>query len=100
PKPGPCQYLGSPHEARDRVPVWIVRTDVTIDDSPERVVRDITGHGTVIVVLSDDDVGCLLPAELANLGDDPAQNLVVHLRRIDRVVRPGPIRVIRRVRLL
>ena len=77
-----------------------MRTYVAIDDSPEREMRDITGDGTVIVVLSDDDVGHLLPAELADLSDDPAQNLVVHLRRINRVVRPGSIRVIRRIRLL
>src|SRR5262245_18315265 len=54
----------------------------------------------MIVVLRDDDVGALLPAELADLVHDSAQDLVVQLRRIDRVVGPGSVGVIRGVRLL
>ena len=45
--------------------------------------RNVTGNRAVIVILSDDDVGGLFPAELAELVDDPAQDLVVHLGRVD-----------------
>jgi len=57
--------------------------DAAIDNSPQRVVGDITGDRAVTVVLSDDDVGALLPAELADLVHDSAQDLIIHLRRID-----------------
>ena len=60
-----------------------MRADAAIDNSPQRVVGDITGDRAVTVVLSDDDVGALFPAELADLGHDSAQDLIVHLRRID-----------------
>jgi hypothetical protein len=44
---------------------------------------NVTGNRAVIVILSDDDVGGLFPAQLADLVDDPAQDLVVHPGRVD-----------------
>ena len=77
-----------------------MRPDAAIDDCPQWIMCNVTGHRAVIVILGDDDVGGLFPAELAELFDDPAQDLVVHPGRVDRVVRSRPVRVIRGVRLL
>ena len=62
--------------------------------------RQIAGNRTVIVVLGDDDVGRLLPAELAKLVHDAAQDLVVHPGGVDRIVGPRSIGVIGGIRLL
>ena len=71
-QPVPGEQLGRPYESGDRVSMWIVRAEAAIDDSPQWVVGDIAGYRAVIVVLSDDDVGALFPAELADLVHDPA----------------------------
>src|SRR5207245_10031131 len=94
------EQRGCPHEARDGVPIWIVRTDPAVGNAAERETRDITRDGAVIVVLRDDDVRGLFPPELTNLVHDATQDLVVHLRGIDRVIRSAAVRVIRGVWLL
>ena len=94
------EQRGRPHEARDGVPIWIVRTDPAVGNAAEREMGDITRDGAVIVVLRDDDVRGLFPPELTNLVHDATQDLVVHLRGIDRVIRSGAVRVIRCVWLL
>src|SRR5213592_5295476 len=77
-----------------------MRADAAIGNPPQRVMSDITGDGAVIVVLRDDDVGGLLPAEVTNLVHDATQDLIVHLRGVDRVVCPRAVRVVRGVWLL
>src|SRR5207237_8700684 len=54
----------------------------------------------VLECIRDEYVGSVLTARLVQLAHVSALDLVVHLRRIDRVVCPGSIRVIRCVRLL
>src|SRR5438128_9465375 len=61
---------------------------------------NVAGHRAVIVILGDDDVCGLVPAELAKFFDDLAKDLVVHPRRVDRVVRAGPVRVTLSYRLV
>ena len=61
---------------------------------------NVTGNRAVIVILSDDDVGGLLPTKLTDLGHDSAQDLVIHPGRIDRIDGPRSIRVIGGIRLL
>src|SRR5215468_7861008 len=78
----------------------VLLANAALGDPAEREMRDITGDGAVIVILRDDDVGRLLPAELSNLVDDSAQDLIIHLRRVDRVVRPWPVCMIGGVGLL
>ena len=45
--------------------------------------RNVTGYRAVIVILCDNNVGGVFPAELPDLVDDPSQDLVVHLGRVD-----------------
>jgi len=77
-----------------------MRADAAIGNRPQRVMSDITGDGAVIVVLRDDDVGGLLPAELTEFVHDATQDLIVHLRGVDRVICPRAVRMVRCVRLL
>jgi hypothetical protein len=67
PQSVPGQQLGRAHEARYRVAVGITRSDPEIDDGSQRIMCDVAGHGAVIVILGDDDVGRVFPAELAEL---------------------------------
>src|SRR5207244_10752852 len=84
---------GQPYEGRDGGPIWIGRTDPAVGNAAEREMGDITRDGAVIVVLRDDDVRGLFPPELTNLVHDATQDLVVHLRGIDRVIRSEAVRV-------
>ena len=77
-----------------------MRPDVAIDDRAQWIMRNVAGYRAVIVILGDDDVGGLFPAKLAELFDDPAQDLVVHPGRVDRVIGAGPVRMTGGVRLL
>src|SRR5439155_26238190 len=80
------EQCGRPHETGHGVPIRLVRADTALGNTAEGEMSDITRDGAVIVILRDDNVSGLLPAELADLVDDSAQDLVVHFRRVDRVV--------------
>jgi hypothetical protein len=78
----------------------IICPDAAVDDGPQWKIGNVTGHRTVTVILGNDDVGGLFPTELAQPLDNSAQDLVVHLGRVDRVAGSWPVRVVRGVRLL
>ena len=61
----------------------ILDEDAAINDCPQWIISNVTGHRAVIVILGNDDVRRLLPAEPAQFFDDPAQDLVVHPGRVD-----------------
>src|SRR5678815_1573203 len=53
----------------------------------------VSRYGAVVVILSNDDIGAVGLAEVADLLYDSPENLVVHPRCVDRVVSPRSIGV-------
>src|ERR1044072_5461401 len=61
------KQFGRAHESGHRVALRINRADATIGDSSQGKFRDVPRNRAVAVVLSNDDVGRLLPSEFAEL---------------------------------